>query len=140
MRLLKTSTIQLEEFIDGRVPTYAILSHQLQLDGEVSFQDMQSGVADKKTGYEKIQKCPELARNDGLTYAWVDTCCIDKTSSAELSEAINSMYRWYQNASVCYAFLAGVPSLGDLYGRVDLSRAQHLVDSWMDFARASRTS
>jgi hypothetical protein len=41
---------------------------------------------------------------------WLDSCCIDKTSSAELSEAINSMYRWYQNAQVCYAYLEDVPA------------------------------
>ncbi|KAL5905981.1 hypothetical protein ACKVV1_010394 [Pyricularia oryzae] len=31
-----------------------------------------------------------------IPYVWVDICCIDKTSSAELSEAINSMFRWYE--------------------------------------------
>ena len=32
-------------------------------------------------------------------------------SSAELSEAINSMYRWYENAQVCYAYLHDVLDL-----------------------------
>jgi hypothetical protein len=43
----------------------------------------------------------------------VDTCCIDKKSSAELSEAINSMFRWYKNAAVCYAYLSDVRITGD---------------------------
>ena len=42
-------------------------------------------------------------------FGTADLCCIDKTSSAELSEAINSMYRWYQESGVCYAYLADVP-------------------------------
>ena len=45
---------------------------------------------------------------DGLSHAWIDTCCIDKSSSAELSEAINSMYTWYEVAQVCYAYLEDV--------------------------------
>jgi hypothetical protein len=40
-----------------------------------------------------------------LTYT---SCCIDKTSSAELSEAINSMFRWYSRSKVCYAYLTDV--------------------------------
>ncbi|KAJ5392288.1 HET-domain-containing protein [Penicillium cosmopolitanum] len=66
--------------------------------------------AKRKEGYKKIERCCEMAKAEGLDYAWVDTCCIDKTSSAELSEAINSMYYWYEQAAVCYAFLADVPT------------------------------
>ncbi|KAI9782388.1 MAG: hypothetical protein M1839_005261 [Geoglossum umbratile] len=67
------------------------------------------GVANKK-GSKKVKSCCSIARANGLKYIWIDTCCIDKTSSAELSEAINSMYRWYQEADVCYGYLADVPS------------------------------
>jgi hypothetical protein len=45
---------------------------------------------------------------------WIDTCCIDKTSSAELSEAINSMFKWYGDAEICYAYLSDVPGNGDI--------------------------
>jgi hypothetical protein len=62
----------------------------------------------QKAGYLKIKQCCQQATTDGLDYVWVDTCCIDKTSSAELSEAINSMFQWYRNAAVCYAYLADV--------------------------------
>jgi hypothetical protein len=69
---------------------------------------MQSGEGNKKAGYSKIRGCCKAAAADGFEYVWIDTCCIDKTSSSELSEAINSMYKWYQEAEVCYVYLADV--------------------------------
>jgi heterokaryon incompatibility protein (HET) len=63
-----------------------------------------------KRGWAKIEKSCSQARHLGLHYVWVDTCCIDKSSSAELTEAINSMYRWYQESSVCFAFMEGLPA------------------------------
>ena len=62
----------------------------------------------KKAGYEKIRHASMQAISDGYQYVWIDTCCIDKSSSAELSEAINSMFTWYQQASVCYAYVDDV--------------------------------
>jgi hypothetical protein len=113
MRLLNTDTITLEEFFEGDIPRYAILSHTWR-DEEVSFQDMQPTASRecviKKAGNKKIAKACEQASKDGLAYAWVDTCCIDKSSSAELSEAINSMFNWYQKATVCYVYMDDVPS------------------------------
>jgi hypothetical protein len=105
MRLINTSTIQVEEFLGHEIPEYVILSHTWE-EEEVSLQDIQSFGALKKKGYTKIEKCCEKAASDGFTYCWIDTCCIDKTSSAELSEAINSMYKWYQNSRICYAYLS----------------------------------
>ena len=109
MRLINVKTLQIEEFIDGYVPRYAILSHTW-LKEEVTFSDMQNGgsLCDK-AGWHKIQYSIEQATADGLGFLWVDTCCIDKSSSAELSEAINSMFAWYREATVCYAFLADIP-------------------------------
>ena len=66
-------------------------------------------IADKK-GFAKVKDAAALAVTRGFSYIWVDTCCIDKSSSAELSEAINSMYLWYQQAAECYAFLSDVKS------------------------------
>ena len=63
---------------------------------------------------EKVRRACEIARRDGYRYIWIDSCCIDKTSSSELSEAINSMFNWYRAAQVCYAFLADVPSDEDV--------------------------
>ncbi|RSL51788.1 hypothetical protein CEP54_011247 [Fusarium duplospermum] len=113
MRLLNTQTIVVESFGDDQIPSYAILSHTWEAE-EVTFQDMESGKATRKRGWAKVKDSCSIARKNGFDYVWLDTCCIDKTSSAELSEAINSMYRWYQEATVCYAFLADVSGLAGL--------------------------
>lgn len=109
MRLIETNTLQLIDFSVDEVPRhYAILSHTWE-KGEATFQDWEnSETAEKKAGFSKIINACQQARKDGLDYLWVDTNCIDKKSSAELSEAINSMFSWYQNASICYAFLSDV--------------------------------
>src|SRR5436189_6483734 len=107
MRLLNSATLELEEFSGNKIPEYAILSHTWEGD-EVSFQDMQAHTAEKRAGYAKIKYSGTQATADGYGYFWMDTCCIDKSSSAELSEAINSMYRWYKNAGICYAYLPDV--------------------------------
>ncbi|KAH9213114.1 heterokaryon incompatibility protein-domain-containing protein [Leptodontidium sp. 2 PMI_412] len=107
MRLLNTANFEIQEFRDDRIPRYAILSHTWD-EVEITFQDMNGAAVTEKKGYKKVEKCCSMARDRGHDYVWIDTCCIDKTSSAELSEAINSMYRWYQEAEVCYAYLADV--------------------------------
>jgi hypothetical protein len=123
MRLLHSKSLRLEEFIGGRFPPYAILSHTWG-EEEVSFQDIQNGEAHKKEGYQKILCCCNEAARDGFDYAWVDTCCIDKTSSSELSEAINSMYRWYKGAIVCYAYLSDVSGVSAMRSdRKEIKRA-----------------
>ncbi|KAH8198863.1 hypothetical protein TruAng_006971 [Truncatella angustata] len=105
MRLLNTATFEVEEFVDGGIPDYAILSHTWGRE-EVSLQDMQDlARARQKHGFKKVEQSAGVAVNNGYEYIWVDTCCIDKTSSAELSEAINSMYRWYKESEICYAYL-----------------------------------
>ena len=97
------------ELIGNGIPPYAILSHTWGADDEeVTFGDLVKGTGKSKAGYDKIQFCGEQAALDGLRYFWVDTCCIDKSSSAELSAAINSMFRWYRNAKKCYVYLSDV--------------------------------
>jgi hypothetical protein len=86
---------------------YAILSHTWT-GQEVTYQDLVSGAGKSKSGYKKIKFCGEQATRDGLQYFWVDTCCIDKSNSTELSTAINSMFRWYRNAKKCYVYLTDV--------------------------------
>jgi len=113
MRLLHYSSAgQLsltKDLIGDHIPEYAILSHTWGADTEeVTFGDLMDGTGKNKTGYDKIRFCGEQARRDGLEYFWVDTCCIDKTSSAELAEAINSMFQWYSRAVKCYACLSDV--------------------------------
>ena len=113
MHLLNTETLLLKEFMgEAEKPIYAILSHTWS-EHEVSFQEMQHTWRPykEKKGYQKIKAACSKARGDGFAWIWIDTCCIDKSSSAELSEAINSMYHWYQSAGICYAYLADVPAL-----------------------------
>lgn len=113
MWLLATSTLQLHSFMnDSERPHYAILSHIWGTE-EISFQEIQ-GARDKiktKRGFVKVQRCCAQAASDGFQWVWIDTCCIDKTNSAELSEAINSMYRWYGEAVKCYAYLVDMRGL-----------------------------
>ncbi|KAH7309122.1 heterokaryon incompatibility protein-domain-containing protein [Stachybotrys elegans] len=110
MRLLDATTLELGDFPDSRAPPYIILSHTWGHD-EITFQEMQGDHAalEDRASYQKIKGCCRKARGDGYGYVWIDTCCIDKTSSAELTEAINSMYRWYSNADICYAYLVDIP-------------------------------
>ncbi|RBR18873.1 uncharacterized protein FIESC28_05795 [Fusarium coffeatum] len=107
MWLINTSTIKLERANPDDLSSmpYAILSHTWGKE-EVTFEDMtQQSPPTHISGYIKILKTCELARQKGISYAWVDTCCIDKRSSAELAEAINSMFRWYKEATICFAHL-----------------------------------
>ncbi|KAI8683165.1 hypothetical protein LRP88_04861 [Fusarium phalaenopsidis] len=105
-KFTKDGKIRFKEFYRNNIPSYAILSHTWEDGEEVTFEDCKSPVAKDKKGYKKIQNTCRLAIGDGIEYVWIDTCCIDKSSSAELTEAINSMYQWYQQAKVCYAFLS----------------------------------
>jgi Heterokaryon incompatibility protein (HET) len=105
MRLFNVRTLKLDEFSEHNAPSYAILSHT-HGENEVSYADITSRtmVQDSK-GWQKLLGCASKARSEGFEHVWLDTVCIDKSSSAELSEAINSMFRWYQSADVCYAYL-----------------------------------
>ena len=127
MRLLNTTSLKIEEFFDS-IPQYAILSHTWGKK-EISYSEWlyaqnQSPpswgwVQDPETidelksreGYDKIIGSCRQACEDNYAWIWIDTICIDKTSSAELSEAINSMYEWYSASGTCYAYLADVPTL-----------------------------
>ena len=105
------------DFRDDEDTEYVILSHRWIGDTEVNYDEMvdlakmEEGDRDEireRAGYKKILDTCRQAKKYGYEWVWVDTCCIDKRSSAELSEAINSMYRWYANAKVCYAYLHDV--------------------------------
>jgi len=114
MRLLRCSGIgryHLTEAFTSHeaIPPYAILSHTWGADvDEATFDDLIKGAGMDKAGYEKIRFCSEQARQDGLDHFWIDTCCINKANKAELSEAINSMFRWYRYADRCYVYLSDV--------------------------------
>lgn len=106
------------ESVDDESTKYAILSHRWINPTEVDYEEMvdlakmESEVRDEirqRLGYKKTLDDCEQAKRDGYEWLWVDACCIDKRSSAELSEAINSMFRWYEGSGVCYAYLHDVP-------------------------------
>lgn len=126
MWLLNAKTLQLEDASDeSRRPPYAILSHRWRA-AEVSFVELAERrelrerveqkfgflkLADRreKLGYTKIRNCCDVVRSHfNLDYVWIDTCCIDKRNSADLSEAINSMYTWYERSAVCVVYLDDV--------------------------------
>ncbi|KAF2277956.1 HET-domain-containing protein [Westerdykella ornata] len=118
LRLLQRNpdgSIVFRETTSSAVPAYAILSHTWETE-EVTFQDMETGADVSKTvskaGWRKIQFCAGQAAADGLQYFWIDTCCIDKKNAVELGAAINSMFRWYQNAARCYVYLSDVSKPG----------------------------
>ncbi|KAF9881118.1 hypothetical protein CkaCkLH20_01268 [Colletotrichum karsti] len=158
MRLVNVYTLELEEFFDADIPEYAILSHTWGKD-EVTFQDLcwladydknrtiyaslegllsnlgqnMQAKADsirQRCGYDKIVQSARLAKERYLEYVWVDTCCIDKTSSAELSEAINSMYRWYEKSKICFAVLSDVTSTGDTRTGVRFEDSRWFTRGW----------
>ncbi|KAF2192389.1 HET-domain-containing protein [Zopfia rhizophila CBS 207.26] len=112
MRLLELRShgeLSLTKDLIINIPPYAILSHTWgEDDEEVTFKDFAEGSGKSKAGYRKIQFCGKQAARDGLQHFWVDTCCIDKSNNTELSEAINSMFRWYRKAAKCYVYLSDV--------------------------------
>ncbi|OBZ69553.1 hypothetical protein A0H81_10519 [Grifola frondosa] len=110
MYLLNTKSVLLREFADPlTIPPYAILSHRwADPRRETTFEQLKA-----RRVSEKIKYFCEEALIDGYDWVWVDTCCINKTSSSELSEAINSMYIWYGKSDVCYAYLKDVSGAGD---------------------------
>jgi len=124
MWLINTQTLKLKFFLKPPL-RYSILSH-VWTDEECSFQEFRSleevdepilAITGKK-GFKKIQACCKLSLEQGFEWTWVDTCCIDKSSSAELSESINSMFSWYQSSSMCYAYLDDIESTSPTGRRV----------------------
>jgi hypothetical protein len=134
MWLINTDTLKLESFQECPADTYAILSHTWGTEAEeLSFDEFRVGEGREKFGFQKIQKCCKQAQQDGLRYAWADTCCIDKRSSSELSEAINSMFSWYARAKICYVYLADVCHTDPLNVRDNLqsfSRSRWFTRGW----------
>src|ERR1700761_8577671 len=106
MRLLSTHTLKLQDFLT-EAPPYAILSHTWGAE-EFLFNDLENDAAKSKKGYDKVLRSCKTALESGYQWIWIDTCCIDKSSSAELSEAINSMFQGYANAAVCFVYLVDV--------------------------------
>jgi hypothetical protein len=135
MRLLRRkaeSGFELITFNTDGLPPYAILSHTWIEGQEVTYGELVAGTGKNKSGYAKIRFCGDQAAADGLEYFWVDTCCIDKSTSDELGTAINSMFRWYQRASKCYVYLS------DIHVPDEIVDAQSYRVTWEDAFRRHR--
>lgn len=136
MRLLKVETngqitLTRDLVAANAIPPYAILSHTWGSDiDEVTFEDLSSGGPNikDKAGYQKILFCSKQAKQDNLNYFWIDTCCINKTNQNELTQAINSMFRWYRNASRCYVYLSDL-SINDA-DQSTLKNCRWLTRGW----------
>ena len=129
--MLCNNGISCDEFGRNNIPPYAILSHTWGAE-EFTFADLQDEHARKKIGYRKVRFCGEQAERDGLRYFWVDSCCIDKKNSTELTEAINSMFHWYRGAVKCYVHLSDVSS------SAAGSSAEHCRSAWEAEFRKSK--
>lgn len=115
MRLLRTDTYEVVEV--GRTPPYAILSHRWEHE-EITFKTLNSRALQDanlssfgkglQVSARKIRGSCAIARKQGFDYIWIDTVCIDKSSSEELSTALNSMFKWYHEAAICYTFFNDV--------------------------------
>ena len=134
MRLLQPEGdggFSLVEYVGRDFPQYAILSHTWGADHEeVTFRDLTEGTGKSKAGYRKLTFCAKQAAHDSLQFFWVDTCCIDKSSSTELSEAINSMFRWYHNSAKCYVYLSDVTTSGFADNDKSFQKSRWFTRGW----------
>ena len=117
---INTTTLRLEWVADTAQHKYVVLSHTWQAGQEVTYQEFISSERDLSSPrFDKIIQTCHKAEAMGIQYAWVDTCCIDKSSSAELAEAINAMFTWYKDSSICFVYLCDLPK-EERPGTVDL--------------------
>lgn len=122
MRLLNVYTKKFSEFDDKNIPPYAIASHRWCGD-EAHYKDISKNKNRASEGLKKVEGFCKFVRdeNDRKTdqgrsdevclWIWLDTVCINKDSETDVSESINSMFRWYRRADVCYAYLVDVRPL-----------------------------
>lgn len=159
MRLLHSRTLDFKTFLEDELPRYLILSHTwgddevsyqdmcwlqksknipkklkddplyLALSGSLGGTALTEDQVKRRHGYEKIVRTAEITNSKGFNWFWIDTCCIDKSSSAELQEAINSMFRWYRKSEVCIVYLADATrTTEDMSSSID-NLAEHLSKS-----------
>jgi hypothetical protein len=142
MRLLSQmsdGSLTITEFLGTTVPPYAILSHRW-FDDEPTFQDLVGGVGQTKAGYAKLYFTARRAAKDQLNYFWSDTVCIDKTSSSELQESLNSMFAWYRDSTKCYVYLHDATSISELEGSEWFKRGWYVAPSRNSNERHTLTS
>ena len=133
MRLLNTKTLEFDEFFESEIPKYLILSHRWQ-GKETTLQAFEASkrlpLSECTPGVAKIRKLCEMAVAADYEWCWADTCCIDKTSSSELTEAINSMWTWYAEADACYVYMPDVKKSDDTELETMLGRSTWFTRGW----------
>ncbi|KAK5169854.1 uncharacterized protein LTR77_005832 [Saxophila tyrrhenica] len=129
IRLLNVHTFEFQEFHSSDVPQCIITSHRWVAGHEASYKDILKRRNTHNTGYRKIQLFAKFIRSKipGMDWMWIDTCCIQQDSSQEVSEAINSMLKWYRNAVMCLAYLADVH---DPYAQRSFARSGWFRRGW----------
>jgi hypothetical protein len=115
MRLLHVEKLTFQVFYPPNIPKYAIASHRWRAELEAMLADVQEKKDFCSYGFQKVKGFADYVKTHipDLEWVWIDTCCIDQKSSSELTEAINSMFRWYCEAEVCLAYLQDIPSVND---------------------------
>ncbi|KAK4495999.1 hypothetical protein PRZ48_013267 [Zasmidium cellare] len=123
MRLLNVNSLEFCEFYNRPIPSYVIASHrwasgEREEDREATYLEVKEGRSTNTTGFKKVRNFAEYVRTriPGVEWLWVDTCCVNKQDAQELTEAINSMFRWYSAAAVCLAWMADVDNAHDHQG------------------------
>ncbi|KAH8728040.1 heterokaryon incompatibility protein-domain-containing protein [Phaeosphaeriaceae sp. PMI808] len=134
LRIKEDGVFSLTEYVGSEIPSYAILSHTWgAAQDEVTFEDIMDGKGKDKLGYEKLTFCAQQAAKDNLEFFWIDSCCINKAIILEVYEAIYSMFRWYQDAAKCYAYLSDVSTFGsalDSWDKGYFLRSKWHTRSW----------
>lgn len=147
MRLLNVHTLHFQEFSCSDAPPYAIASHRWGSE-ETTLKSFQKKRYVDGAGHQKVErfcKMVILMNKEVQTSAawkamgyhldcdwiWIDTACINKTDSVELSESINSMFEYYRRAAVCYVYLPDVRSTGDHQGAMlDFMQSTWFTRGW----------
>ncbi|KAF2653170.1 hypothetical protein K491DRAFT_706004 [Lophiostoma macrostomum CBS 122681] len=114
MRLLNSQTFELRSFLPHEIPEYVILSHRWGTE-ELTYRDVvqnplsaENSPTRRLRGFPKVDGVCRLASEDGYSWVWIDTCCIDKESSADVDKNINSMWTYYTKSNICYVYMADV--------------------------------
>lgn len=124
MRLLHAQYLYMRKFTDEDIPPYVIVSHRWRED-EVTYQDFEHNTFSRRHGYHKVKESCRIALEANYNWVWLDTCCIDKRNFTELNEAINAMYKWYQKASLCVAYVFDY-----VHGRDELATSSWFTRCW----------
>lgn len=128
--LIQTKNLIKEDFITEVIRTYfryAMLSHKWNID-EPLFNELPNGVfaPGLPPRFSKLRSFCEVAKCLGLGWAWCDTCCINKESSAELDEAITSMFRWYRDSALTIVYFFDISG----FSRDDLIKSKWFKRGW----------